>query len=277
MSKGSIYILKNPALRENMLKIGRTEGTPQKRARQLFTTGLPDEFIVSYEEDVPDCVLAEKLVHEKLDKYRYNPKREFFVLSLQEAISAVQEVIQREIYQNAKSYTKGFHRLNENMTLRWLLQDQDVIMQVRYRSMFDTDPDIIDIWQAKDRDQLLITNRKCDDPSDLAKDKSINGYISEVIDIYPGDRIVWVGKRQANPLMKQADYTTLSILNSHSYAKMVGFLNQIEIHPGGFPIPFGELSEHQPAQLMQATREAFEKVKKLGLPWEWGHPDLRLF
>jgi len=277
MSKGSIYILENPALRENMLKIGRTEGTPKKRAKQLFTTGLPNEFIVSYEEDVPDCVLAEKLVHEKLDKYRYNPKRDFFVLSLQEAISAVQEVIQREIYQNAESYTKGFHRLNENMTLRWLLRDQDVIMQVRYRNMFHSEPDIIDIWQAKDRDQLLITNRKCDDPSDLAKDISINGYISEVIDIYSGDRIVWVGKRQANPIRKQADYTTLSILDCHSYAKSVGFLNQIEIHPGGFPISFGELSEHQPAQLMQATREAFEKVKKRGLPWEWGHPDLRLF
>ena len=77
--------------------------------------------------------------------------------------------------------------------------------------------------------------------------------------------------------MKPADYTTLSILNCHSYAKMVGFLNQIEIHPGGFPIPFGELSQQQPGQLMQATREAFEKVKKLGLPCEWGHPDLGLF
>lgn len=40
MSKGSIYILENPALREHMLKIGRTEGTSQKTAKQLFTTGL---------------------------------------------------------------------------------------------------------------------------------------------------------------------------------------------------------------------------------------------
>jgi hypothetical protein len=275
MSKGSIYILENPALRENMLKIGRTEGTPQKRAKQLFKTGLPDEFIVSYEEDVPDCVLAEKLVHEKLDRYRYNPRREFFVLPLQEAISAVQEVIQREIYQNPKSHEKGFHVLKENMTLRWLLRHQDVVLQIRYRSISDTEPDIIDLWQAQNRDQVLITSRECDDPSDLAKDPTINGYISEIIDIYPGDRIVWVGKPRENPYLKE-DYTTLSILSCDSYAKMVGFLNQIEIHPGGFPIPFGVLSEQQPTQLMQAIREAFEKAKKLDLR-TWGHPDLRLF
>jgi len=49
MSKGSIYILENPALRENMLKIGRTEGTPQKTAKQLFTTGLRRTIIFTKE------------------------------------------------------------------------------------------------------------------------------------------------------------------------------------------------------------------------------------
>lgn len=90
MVNGSVYIMRNVSFREeNMLKIGRTERSAEKRAKKLYTTGLPDPFNVLYEEDVPDCVLAEKLIHERLRQYRYKREREFFILPLNEAISAV--------------------------------------------------------------------------------------------------------------------------------------------------------------------------------------------
>jgi hypothetical protein len=71
MSAGSVYILQNSVLPEDMLKIGRTERNAQERAKELFTTGLPEQFNICYERDVPDCALAEKLVHQRLKKYRY--------------------------------------------------------------------------------------------------------------------------------------------------------------------------------------------------------------
>ncbi len=87
MVNGSIYIMRNSSFREeNMLKIGRTTRTAKRRAKELYTTGLPVAFDVVYEEDVSDCVLAEKLIHEKLKHYRYKKQREFFILPLNQAV-----------------------------------------------------------------------------------------------------------------------------------------------------------------------------------------------
>jgi len=92
-SSGYIYILVNPALQKNLLKIGMTSRSPEDRASELSTvTGLPSSFVVAYEEIVPDIELAEKLMHQRLHKYRTNVRREFFSLPLKNAIEIVNQV-----------------------------------------------------------------------------------------------------------------------------------------------------------------------------------------
>ena len=89
---GKVYILRNPYLKEAVIKIGRTSRVSEIRAKEISGgTGVPHEFEVLYEEDVLDSKLAEKLVHEKLAGERVNPKREFFKLPLKRAVRVVFE------------------------------------------------------------------------------------------------------------------------------------------------------------------------------------------
>lgn len=91
-----IYVLLNPSLK-GLLKIGRTNRSPEERAQELSTsTGVPQPFIVAYECIVSDGVAAEKLIHEELatEGYRINESREFFQIPLKEAVKVIDRVCQ---------------------------------------------------------------------------------------------------------------------------------------------------------------------------------------
>ncbi len=93
MPPGYIYILINPGLSKNMLKIGMTTRTPEERATELSKdTGVPGDFFVAYEESVPDCQYAERIIHKRLSSYRYKQGMEFFKLPLEQAVTVLTEV-----------------------------------------------------------------------------------------------------------------------------------------------------------------------------------------
>lgn len=88
--KGYVYILVNPAM-PGLLKIGRTENTPEERANSLNTTGVPDRFAVVYSVFSEDCISLEIEIHRRLDARRYARNREFFKMSVEEAIDIFKE------------------------------------------------------------------------------------------------------------------------------------------------------------------------------------------
>jgi hypothetical protein len=87
---GFVYVLINPAL-PNLVKIGKTQGTAEERARQLSGTGIPASFVVVYEKGFSDCNSAESYVHTLLEAqgYRVATNREFFNAPVPIAIEAV--------------------------------------------------------------------------------------------------------------------------------------------------------------------------------------------
>lgn len=89
MSKGYIYILSNPSLKEDVYKIGRSKYSGNKRASELYTTGVPTPFHVEFEILVEDPVFVEQGIHESLKEYRISGNREFFQVSLFDAVRAV--------------------------------------------------------------------------------------------------------------------------------------------------------------------------------------------
>ena len=92
MGRGYIYILVNPEFGD-LLKIGKTTREPQERAVELSrSSGVPTDFMVAHYLHVSDCDEVESLVHEKLKQYRLNPDREFFRLSLRDAVQTLSEV-----------------------------------------------------------------------------------------------------------------------------------------------------------------------------------------
>ena len=89
---GWVYILSNPVFPE-YLKIGLTTLDPYTRAKQLSTgTGIPAPYVVAWMLYVSDCNAVERSTHIALDKYRNRNDREFFQLSLQTAIEAVEQI-----------------------------------------------------------------------------------------------------------------------------------------------------------------------------------------
>lgn len=87
---GKIYVLWNPALKDCIIKIGRTSRNSESRAKEISnSTGVPADYEVVYDEDVLDCILAEKTIHKLLSPKRINPKREFFKVPLKEAVKVV--------------------------------------------------------------------------------------------------------------------------------------------------------------------------------------------
>jgi hypothetical protein len=91
MPNGYVYVLMNPALK-GQVKIGMTTNSPDQRAAELSTTGVPHQFVVVYAELVRDCERVERLLHDRLEKVRVNPNREFFRITPQAAVRAVLEV-----------------------------------------------------------------------------------------------------------------------------------------------------------------------------------------
>ena len=86
---GYVYVMINPSM-NGIVKIGMTTREPEDRAVELSaTTGVPTPFIVAYKRRVSDCAFAEKKIHEQLSEYRVNDGREFFRLTVTDAINVV--------------------------------------------------------------------------------------------------------------------------------------------------------------------------------------------
>ena len=72
-----VYCLSNPDYSENLYKIGFTNN-PQRRVEELYSTGVPSNFVIEFIIQTPDGKKLERIIHEKLKNYRTNTHREFF-------------------------------------------------------------------------------------------------------------------------------------------------------------------------------------------------------
>ncbi|MCP4346191.1 MAG: GIY-YIG nuclease family protein [Desulfobacterales bacterium] len=96
-NNGFVYILANPAYKENLYKIGYTEQTPDERAAGLSkSTGVPAKFQPVHEVEISSYwkpKLVEQIIHSRLDKFRYTEDREFFELPLEKAVRVVEDLL----------------------------------------------------------------------------------------------------------------------------------------------------------------------------------------
>ena len=76
-NEGTVYIFTNKG--NKYLKIGMTSRDPEVRRKELSSaTGVATEFEIYFAKKVDNYKEVEKELHEKFDKFRVNPKREFF-------------------------------------------------------------------------------------------------------------------------------------------------------------------------------------------------------
>jgi len=81
-----VYILSNPSLPKEYLKIGYTKLKPEERAIQISSaTGVPTPYKVEWAYKCFNGEIVERMTHEKLKAFRVNNRKEFFHISLEEA------------------------------------------------------------------------------------------------------------------------------------------------------------------------------------------------
>lgn len=92
-----IYVLSNVSI-PNMVKIGYTRLTPEERARKISSsTGVPTPFVIEFAFKCHEGEFLENEIHRSLDMYRVNNNREFFEISVSEAINIVKQIGQKYI------------------------------------------------------------------------------------------------------------------------------------------------------------------------------------
>lgn len=90
---GWVYIMRNPAFKEPLLKIGKSARPPTLRAEELGTaTAVPEGFQIVYYVHVSNHHEAEARVHQTLAAYRKTQGKEFFSAPLSKAIAALERV-----------------------------------------------------------------------------------------------------------------------------------------------------------------------------------------
>ena len=88
---GFIYIMSNPAYPES-IKIGQTGRDPEERRKDLGSTGVLEDFVLEYRALSEDYESLEKEVHKSLSESRVRTDREFFRISVPEAINTIREI-----------------------------------------------------------------------------------------------------------------------------------------------------------------------------------------
>lgn len=112
MQSGYVYALANKSFKNNVIKIGETSRTPNIRAKEIYNgaTGVPEAFDVVYACSVCDCKLAEQRMHELLDSYRVNQKREFFNIPMFVAKKFIKDIC---VQINAEYDDEGKYKIKE--------------------------------------------------------------------------------------------------------------------------------------------------------------------
>lgn len=92
MNFGFVYIATNESF-ANLKKIGFTSRNPSERISELDSTGVPTPFRISYLVCLKNPFRFEQVIHERLSQYRKRDNREFFEITLIDAINTIKDLI----------------------------------------------------------------------------------------------------------------------------------------------------------------------------------------
>lgn len=91
---GFVYVMSNPAFRDDLYKIGMTCRSAEERRQELSNhTGVAEAYVVELSFEVANAQFAEALIHQRLKCYRSNKAREFFEISLRIAKIEIQSIV----------------------------------------------------------------------------------------------------------------------------------------------------------------------------------------
>ena len=125
-----VYVLSNSSM-PGLVKVGKTTTSPSQRMSELHTTGVPTPFELELSLEVPDCSMAENELHRALGQYRVSSGREFFRVTVREAIV----IAIKALDECAVAQAKKTHGIEELI----LAADADRRLRLAQRSIRDAE------------------------------------------------------------------------------------------------------------------------------------------
>lgn len=276
---GFVYVLKNQSM-PDLVKVGLTKNLPEDRAKGLYTTGVPTEFNVAFRATTSKPREVEKQAHILLNKYRVNPRREYFRVSEVVAIKAVREALLSVAGIDSWKSTKKHNLVNDNRISLTLEKDQ-VLALINYKDMssvLSSKAEIIDLWQCHSDGDLLeihVTNSPAhvaglsnndkgymDDPVPyLDREKTVrNGSINGRERLLPGERLVWIPKPNDT---KNQDGV---IFEARDYCQIISRTWDQKTDENGYPLLLNCFSHND---VWKKARAIIEEALSLEAPNAW--------
>lgn len=116
MSRGYVYVLSNPSM-PGLIKIGRTNRDVEQRSNELWSTGVPTPFVIEFSILSPNSEEMEIRAHEMFDADRVLSSREFFVTSVEAAISHLENDLIFQVQSIVDDYLPEFSLAEEFNTI----------------------------------------------------------------------------------------------------------------------------------------------------------------
>jgi hypothetical protein len=88
---GYVYVISNPSLPEDLIKIGFTTRDPSERLKELDQAGLPTEYIEHYRIFTKDARQLEVRLHKHFATNRFREDKEFFKVSPHEVYQVLND------------------------------------------------------------------------------------------------------------------------------------------------------------------------------------------
>ena len=159
----------------------------------------------------PNLMRWKKEAHRLLDAHRLNPKREFFKVSVDEAVKAVRDALQAANGIWPWTLEAEVIRLRSRDRLAVTCREGELFTLIAYPKIMSERPDVLDVWHAPS-DGDVVELMATDDPGHVAGfstedpgadrdpvpclDRTRNVPNMPMIGrerLVPGDRLIWLG------------------------------------------------------------------------------------
>jgi Meiotically up-regulated gene 113 len=262
-------------------KVGMSSRLAEDRARELGTTGVPEQFAVVHRMATSFPLAVERRAHAILAEHRPNPAREFFTVQPEQAIAAVQTAalqvagIDAWTFQDVPNTISSGDRVA--MTLR--AGQVFIVLPRQERSLSDVfrgvgSPESLDIWQAHSDGDLLelmatemperVSGFSLDseagynDPVPfLTRDNAVsNGALIGKERLHPGDRLLWM--EQQGRLPNGFTPVRMALFQFASYCQVTCRTWDPRISPEGCPLILNAPTEDPTPTMIDVTRKALK-------------------
>ncbi|MFJ2805083.1 GIY-YIG nuclease family protein [Kitasatospora sp. NPDC087271] len=273
---GFVYVMVNPAM-PDLVKIGWSEHLPEDRAEGLSKTAVPFPFQVAYRAKTLRHREVERQAHRLLAAARVAPNREFFRVSVEDAVGAVR--LAQEQVTGIDSWTSSpeRHLVGRGDRVVLPLKSGQVFVLTAYPEFLSTEPHVLDIWQAHtDGDVLEIDG--ADHPGHVAGlsdgdpggdedpvpflDRSgevQNGTLIGRERLVSGDRLIWLADTE------DPAHCACVVFEADSACQIACRTWNPQSNPFGVPLLLNDLvRDPSPAMV-----EAAKKVLDLRRPRTW--------